>query len=125
MVNSALQPITTVKKPWYSVNMKSGLDDLGGEKSLTLVGVRTSDCPARSLVTVLAPLASNFYSENSSFQYTLKPNLQTRYVFSRPVSYSGGSRFEPYLLATATYYEEFSQFFETTASERQLFGIDR
>ena len=125
VVNITLQPLITVNKPWYSVNMRSGLDDLGREKSLTLFGIGTPHCPAHSLVTVLAPLPSSFYSENSGFQYTLKPNLQTRYVFSRPVSYSGGSRFVPYLLATATFYEEFSQFFETTTSERQLFGIDR
>lgn len=107
------------------MSTRDGLDVLGREKSQALVGIGTQDCPARSLVTVLAPLASNFYSKNTGFQYTLKPNLQTRYVFSRPVSYSGGSRFEPYLLATPTFYEESSQFFETTASERQLFGIDR
>jgi len=91
---------------------------MGKEKSLTLVGIGTPVCPARSLVIVLVPLASNIYSENTGFQYTLKPNLQTCNVFSRPVSYSGGSRFEPYLLATPTFLEEFSQFFETRASER-------
>lgn len=95
-----------------------GTDDMGKEKSLTLVGIGTPVCPPRSLVIVLAPLASNFYLENTVCQYILKPNLQACYVFSKPVSYSGGSRFELYLLATPTFYEEFSQFFETRTSER-------
>jgi len=49
-----------------------GLDDFGREKSLTLVGIGTPAFPAQSLVTVLAPLASNFYSEGTGFQYSLK-----------------------------------------------------
>jgi hypothetical protein len=65
---------------WVWVDTREVLDDLGREKSLALVGIGTPDCPARSLVTVPAPLASNSYSENSDFQYTLKPKHQSNNV---------------------------------------------
>jgi hypothetical protein len=94
------------------------------QKSLDLVGFGTPDCSARSQVNVPAPLVTNFYSENTGFQYTLKPDLQTRSVFSRPCLLFWRRQIRAYLLATRIFYVEFSQVFEKTASERQLFSID-
>jgi hypothetical protein len=84
---------------WKWMGTRDDLDDLK-KKSIALLGIRTPDFSARSLFTVPAPLASSLYAEDTGFPYTPKRNFQARDAFSRRVSYSGGSRLEPYLLAS-------------------------